>query len=258
MTTLLYYFVYLASFNIWVLFIHVSGQAKVRDLHLPPFSNKDISCCKVPVDKLLDQHTHLKCLTFFFNRHLSFLQWLFHWIVQIFYKEKHQLGLIPSFLPGTACLWKSARQRRSGHPWWEPCRLGSPGSLSFGWHPCPYSSGQLSDSHEGNYGVTHTWHTRRWDTMDLFREAGLLDSMCNTHVLGWDGKKTEVLPSWLQAPYIFMTCGWLTCFSRVNSDSRSRSSLWEAFSVTEEKRGDHNDETTHLFRHSLLIYHKCC
>lgn len=22
--------------------------------------------------------------------------------------------------------------------------------------------------------------------MDLFREAGLLDSMCNTHVLGWD------------------------------------------------------------------------
>lgn len=41
----------------------------------------------------------------------------------------------------------------------------------------------------------------------------------------------QVLPSWLQAPYIFMTCGWLTCFSRVNSDKRSRSSLWEAFSV---------------------------
>lgn len=38
------------------------------------------------------------------------------------------------------------------------------------------------------------------------------------------------LPSWLQAPYSLMTCGWLTCFSRLNSDSRSRSSLGEAFS----------------------------
>lgn len=38
------------------------------------------------------------------------------------------------------------------------------------------------------------------------------------------------LPSWLQAPYSLMTCGWLTCVRRLNSDSRSRSSLAEAFS----------------------------
>lgn len=40
------------------------------------------------------------------------------------------------------------------------------------------------------------------------------------------------LPSWLQAPYSLMTLGWLTCFSRLNSDSRSRSSFGEAFSET--------------------------
>lgn len=37
-------------------------------------------------------------------------------------------------------------------------------------------------------------------------------------------------PSWLQAPYSLMTLGWLTCFRRLNSDSRSRSSFGEAFS----------------------------
>lgn len=73
--------------------------------------------------------------------------------------------------------------------------------------------------------------------MGLFREMQHLDSMCDTHALREDGRRTEVLPSWLQAPYILMTCGWLTCFSKVNSDSRSRSSLWEAFSVAEENRG---------------------
>lgn len=43
------------------------------------------------------------------------------------------------------------------------------------------------------------------------------------------------LPSWLQAPYNLMTCGWLTCFRRLNSDSRSRNSLWEAFSETQHR-----------------------
>lgn len=39
-----------------------------------------------------------------------------------------------------------------------------------------------------------------------------------------------VSPSWLQAPYSLMTLGWLTCFRRLNSDSRSRSSFGDAFS----------------------------
>lgn len=45
------------------------------------------------------------------------------------------------------------------------------------------------------------------------------------------------LPSWLQAPYNLMTCGWLTCFRRLNSDSRSRSSLGEAFSEMQHRAG---------------------
>lgn len=145
---------------------------------------------------------------------------------------------IPSFQPGIACLWRSAMRRRSGHPWWAPCRLGSPGSWSFGWRPCPCSLGQLSDSRAGSCGVTHTWHTPQSDTMDLFRKMQTLISTCNTHI-SWENVAggTEVLPSWLHAPYIFMTCGWLTCFSKVNSDSRSRSSLCEAFSVTGKKWG---------------------
>lgn len=40
----------------------------------------------------------------------------------------------------------------------------------------------------------------------------------------------QASPSWLQAPYSLMTLGWLTCFRRLNSDSRSRSSFGEAFS----------------------------
>lgn len=55
-----------------------------------------------------------------------------------------------------------------------------------------------------------------------------------------------------------MTCGWLTCFRRVNSDSRSRSSLWEAFSVAGGKERVSNDETIPHHRQSLLIYHHYC
>lgn len=43
---------YLASFNIRILFVHVSGEAKIRDLHFSSFSYEDVSCCEVPVDKL--------------------------------------------------------------------------------------------------------------------------------------------------------------------------------------------------------------
>lgn len=49
-----------------------------------------------------------------------------------------------------------------------------------------------------------------------------------THPIIW-----PALPSWLQAPYNLMTCGWLTCFRRLNSECRSRNSLWEAFSETQ-------------------------
>lgn len=45
-----------------------------------------------------------------------------------------------------------------------------------------------------------------------------------------------------------MTCGWLTCFSNVNSDSRSRSSLCEAFSVTEK------DETFLIYCHRFPAF----
>lgn len=43
---------YLASFNIRILFVHISGEAKIRDLHFSSFSYKDVSCREVPVDKL--------------------------------------------------------------------------------------------------------------------------------------------------------------------------------------------------------------
>lgn len=43
---------YLASFNIRILFVHVSGEAKIRDLHFSSFSYEDVSCGEVPVDKL--------------------------------------------------------------------------------------------------------------------------------------------------------------------------------------------------------------
>lgn len=69
-TTLLLYFLHLASLHIGVLFINISGQAEVRDLHLPSFSYKNISCCKVPVDELLDQHTHLNMFATHTHIHL--------------------------------------------------------------------------------------------------------------------------------------------------------------------------------------------
>lgn len=55
-----------------------------------------------------------------------------------------------------------------------------------------------------------------------------------------------------------MTCGWLTCFRRLNSDSRSRSSLGEAFSEMHVNRAgckpipsgsplcDHPGSLTHI------------
>lgn len=43
---------YLAPLYIRVLFVHVSGKAKVWDLHLSSFSYEDVSCRKVPVDEL--------------------------------------------------------------------------------------------------------------------------------------------------------------------------------------------------------------
>lgn len=318
---------YLAPLNVRVLFVYISGKAKVWDLHFSSFSYEDISCRKVPVNKLSGQNAlfshpfsdytcgisaayrkglqafHFKWslnyshqkhiwrqfnyqllsikhqLTFYSsvclqltlsglisvqdlfqtslsvfthfddykNTQLIFLLFmlllLFHRISTIsnVWTAKFQLRerkvLIPSFQRGIACLWRSAMQRRSGRPWWVPCRLGSPGSWSFDWHPCPCSLGQLSDSRAGSCGVSHTWRTPRSDTMDLFREMPQLDAMRNRHALRREGRRTEVLPSWLHAPYIFMTCGWLTCFSKVNSDSRSRSSLWEAFSVMKEEKG---------------------
>lgn len=115
-----------------------------------------------------------------------------------------------------------------------PGRPGSPDSWSCGLRPGPCSSGQLSDSRAGSYGVTRTWRTPRSDTMVLFREMQCCKILCATEK---GSRRIEVLPSWLQAPNIFMTCGWLTCFSKVNSDSRSRSSLWDAFSVMEAGRG---------------------
>lgn len=148
------FFLYLAPLNIRVLFIHVSWKAKVRDLHLSSFSHEDISCCKVPVNKLSDQNTQFECLIFTnSNKYLELKR------------------LIPSFRPGIACLLIFAMQRRSGHPLWVPCRLGSPSSWSFGWRLFPCSLGQLSGSHARSCGVTHTWHIPRWGTMDLFRET---------------------------------------------------------------------------------------
>lgn len=46
---------YLASFYIGILLIHVSGKAKVGDLHFSSFSYKHVSCCEVPVYKLIAQ-----------------------------------------------------------------------------------------------------------------------------------------------------------------------------------------------------------
>lgn len=147
---------------------------------------------------------------------------------------------IPSSQPGTACPWRSAKQRRSGRPWWALCRLGSPGSWSCGWRPGPCNWGQLSDSHAGSCAATQTWRTPRSDTKVLFSEkrSACRELRTNTPTEKWGtGWRVKLLPSWLHAPNILMTCGWLTCFSRVNSDSRSRSSLWEAFSGTEQRDG---------------------
>lgn len=58
-----------------------------------------------------------------------------------------------------------------------------------------------------------------------------------------------LLPSWLQAPYSLMTCGWLTCFRRLNSDSRSRSSLEEAFSETHRNKAGRKAPATTLLGH---------
>lgn len=58
-----------------------------------------------------------------------------------------------------------------------------------------------------------------------------------------------LLPSWLQAPYSLMTCGWLTCFRRLNSDSRSRSSLGEAFSETHRNKAGRKAPATTLLGH---------
>ena len=58
-----------------------------------------------------------------------------------------------------------------------------------------------------------------------------------------------LLPSWLQAPYSLMTCGWLTCFRRLNSDSRSRSSLGEAFSETHRNKAGCKAPATTLLGH---------
>lgn len=58
-----------------------------------------------------------------------------------------------------------------------------------------------------------------------------------------------VLPSWLHAPYSLMTCGWLTCFRRLNSDSRSRSSLGEAFSEMHRNKAGHKVPATTVLGH---------
>lgn len=60
-----------------------------------------------------------------------------------------------------------------------------------------------------------------------------------------------VLPSWLQAPYSLMTCGWLTCFRRLNSDSRSHSSLGEAFSEMHRNKAGHKVPATTVLGHRL-------
>lgn len=82
--------------------------------------------------------------------------------------------IVPSSQPGTACLWRSAMQMRSGPPWWVLGHLGSLGSWSSGWRPCPCSSVQLSDSPAGSCEVNHTWRIPRSDTMDLFKEMQAL------------------------------------------------------------------------------------
>lgn len=78
---------------------------------------------------------------------------------------------VPSFQRGTACLWRSARRRRSDPPWWAPGRPGSPGNWSSGWRPCPCSSDRPSGSPSGSYGATRIWRTQRSDAKDLWRET---------------------------------------------------------------------------------------
>lgn len=139
---------YLASFNIWILFVHISGEAKIRDLHFSSFSYEDVSCCKVPVDKLTPRDAdlascpgfmHAQCLrnfNFIQPRHLNlFFIYMFLTILGPAAALKlsiYMSCIVPSSQPGTACLWKSAMQRRSGPPWLVLCRLGSQGSWSSG------------------------------------------------------------------------------------------------------------------------------